>query len=190
LSAGRLLTLRHARLDVPHPASTQVGNLTAPPAPQSLNLVSFNAGTGVLVCRVLGATPPAQVAAAFPAGSVLLVPRLFAGATVTIIPNQIAAELAARGPFSPSSAQCQPAPRPAVRAIAGFRYPANQLHAVAAYEVGAGFACGAIRPSGECKMRIVVANTEPPTEFCYVCKYAMTNAVDPSLLPTIDREYP
>jgi hypothetical protein len=189
LDAGRLLLLRDAQLDRPAPRSPLTGTLTVLPAPQGLNLVSFDIAAQRLVCRILGGTPPATVANTFPVGSVLVVPRLFAGATVTVIPALIAADLAANGPFSPSSAQCQPA-QPAARAIQGFHYPANQLRAVAAYEVGAGFHCGAIRPCGECKMRTVVQLTEPPVDFCYVCKYAMTFAVDPSQLPAIDTEYP
>jgi hypothetical protein len=121
---------------------------------------------------------------------VILVPRLFAGATVRIIPAALAAQLAAAGQFSPSNAQCLPAAKPAPPNVPGFVWPRHQLQAVAAYEVGAGFDCGVIRPTGECKMRTVVQTTEPPVEFCFVCKYAIVNAIDPASLATIDREYP
>jgi hypothetical protein len=120
---------------------------------------------------------------------VILVPRLIAGATVRIIPGMLGNQLAAAGPFSPSSAQCVPV-KPVPPNVPGFVWPRNQLQAVAAYEVGAGFDCGVIRPAGECKMLAVVLTTEPPVDFCFVCKYAMVNAIDPALLAVIDREYP
>jgi hypothetical protein len=190
LAAGRLLTLRAANLAAPAPGATRVGSTPANPAPQSLNLTSYDATARTIRCSVLGGNAAAQVVNTFPAGSVILVPRLSAGATVRIIPNALVTRLTASGQFSPSNASCVPAATPAPPNIPGFVWPRHQLQAVAAYEVGAGFDCGVIRPTGECKMRTVIQTTEPPTEFCFVCKYAMANAIDPASLVAIDKEYP
>src|SRR5262249_8718590 len=138
LAAGRLLTLRAASLAAPAPGSAHVGATPASPAPQSLNLISFDSAAQTIQCSVEGGNAPARIVATFPPGSVILVPRLFAGATVRIIPNALAAQLAATGQFSPSNAQCFPAAKPAPPNIPGFVWPRHQLQAVAAYEVGAG----------------------------------------------------
>jgi hypothetical protein len=190
LAPGRLLTLRAESMARPAPGMANVGSTPANPAPQSLNLISFNFAAQTIRCSVLGATAPAQVVTTFSAGSVILVPRLLAGATVRIIPAALAAQLAATGQFGPSNAQCVPVATPAPPNVPGFVWPPHQLRAVAAYEVGATFDCGVIRPTGECKMRTVVQTTEPPTDFCFVCKYAMVNTIDPALLAAIDKEYP
>lgn len=186
LAAGRLLTLRSGNLAAPAPGSKHVGTTPANPIPQPLNLVSFDLLATTIRCTVLGPAAPVQVVTTFPPGSVILVPRLFAGATVRVIPAALDARLAATGPFSPSGANCRPVAKPAAPNVARFAWPRNQLQAVAAYEVGAGFDCGVIRPTGECKMRTIA----PPTEFCYICKYAMVYAIDPTLLAAIDSEYP
>lgn len=191
LAAGRLLVLRGRNLAAPAPGSAHVGNTPANPAAQTLTLVSFNLNAQTIRCAVQGAAAPAQVVAAFPPGSVILVPRLSVGAILRIIPGPLGARLAATGPFSASAAPCTPIPRPVAPNVAGFAWPQNQLQAVAAYEVGAGFDCGVIRPTGECKMRNIVDEpNELPTDFCYVCKYAMVYTIDPAMLAAIDREYP
>jgi hypothetical protein len=190
LAAGRLLMLRAASLSAPAPGAAHVGSAHATPVPQSLNLISFDIAAQTIRSSIVGAATPAQVVAAFPAGSVILAPRLFANAPVRFIPAALGAQLAAAGPFSASSAQCVPVATPAPPNVAGFVWPRHQLQAVAAYEVGAGFNCGVIRPTGECKMRTVVQTTEPPTDFCFVCKYAMAYLIDPAALAVIDGEYP
>jgi hypothetical protein len=186
LSAGRLLTLRGENLGGPVPGSTLVGSTPASPAPQSLTLVSFDLTARTIRCTVLGAASLAQIVATFPPGSVLVVPRLLAGASDYIIPGALVRHLAGHGPFSPSGNNCAPAHPVKPPTVIGFAWPRNQLQAVAAYEVGALFNCGVIHPAGECKMGTI----NPPTEFCYVCKYAMVYAIDPALLAAIDREYP
>jgi len=190
LDAGRRLTLGSRNLAVPAPGSTQVGSSPASPAPQSVNLVSFDRSSQIIRCTVLGAATAAQVVAAFRPGDVILIPRLFAGATMRVIPAALSARLAVAGPFSPSGAGCVETIPPVPPNVPGFAWPANHLQAVAAYEAGAGFNCGVIRPSGECKMSTVVQLTEPPVEFCYVCKYAMAYTIAPAQLAAIDAEYP
>jgi len=190
LAAGRLLMLRAASLASPAPGAAHVGSMPASPAPQSLNFISFDPGAQTIRCSILGAAAPAQVVATFPPGSVILAPRLSAGAAVRIIPAALGARLAANGQFSPSGANCAPAQAPAPPKVPGFVWPAHQLQAVAAYEVGAGFNCGVIRPTGECKMRTIVQTTEPPIDFCFVCKYAMVYEIDPATLAVLDGEYP
>lgn len=190
LAVGRLLILRGRNLAVPASGSAHVGAKPAAAPPQSLNLVAFDRANQLIRCSVLGTATAAQVAAGFRPGDVIVAPRLLAGATMQIIPAALGARLASSGPFNPSGAGCVETIPPVPPNIPGFVWPANHLQAIAAYEAGAGFNCGAIRPSGECKMRTVVQLTEPPVEFCYVCKYAMTYLIQPAQLAAIDAEYP
>ena len=178
LTAGPLLLLRSASLSAPAPGAAHVGTIHANPAPQFLNLISFDFVAQTIRCSVQGAAAPAQVVNIFPPGSVILAPRLSGGAAVQIIPAALGARLAANGQFSPSSANCVPVQTPAPPNVPGFVSPAHQLQAVAAYEVGASFNCGVIRPTGECKMRTVIQTNESPTDFCFVCKYAMVYQID------------
>jgi hypothetical protein len=193
VAADRLLTLRVASLQGPARGSTHVGNTTANPTPQSLKFVKFDMANQVIHCTVLGTATPAQVATTFPVGSVIQIPKLFAGATVRLIPVEINQELTQHGQFFKSTEHasqqpitCDEAVSPQLPLISGFRWPAHQTQAIGAYEAGASHNCRTIRPTGECKMRTV----DPPTNFCYVCKYIIVNAVNPGLLSAIEAEYP
>jgi hypothetical protein len=191
LRPGQALTLRSGNLATPAPGSAHVGTLTAPSEPAPLAFVSIDRATQLLRCSPSGATPPGHVVARFPPGSVLVIPRVsLTGRRLRLIPERLEIELAQRGPFSPSSAMCEPADSQMPRIVADFRWPRNRLDAIAAYESGGAFPCGVIRPAGRCKMRTAASPLDTPVEFCHVCKYAMVSLLDPALLGAIDSEYP
>jgi hypothetical protein len=63
---------------------------------------------------------------------------------------------------------------------------------VGAYEGGFGRNCGVFRPCGRCVMRRGAVRLLPieAEAFCYVCKYLLVNAFDPSLLVALDEWNP
>ena len=110
-----------------------------------------------------------------------------------LIANEVADELTRTGAFSKSTSACVPV-EPAVPTIPGFAPPAIALRTIAAHEGGGGFDCGVVHPTGECAMgrrRTATLGSDPGfDDFCFVCKYAIVNAVDPEGLAPLDREYP
>lgn len=196
LAVSRRLTLRAGNLAAPAPGSPHVGAVVAPGAPETLEFVSFDRATQLIRCKVTGSTTLTQIIASFPPGSVLVAPKLSpTGRVLRLVPELLERELEHNGPFSPSvdlgttPPTCR-AMNPINRRVSGMSWPRNQIEAIAAYESGGSYPCGVIRPTGTCKMRRVVALTEPPVEFCHVCKYAMVSVLDPALLGAIDGEYP
>ncbi|MCW5801492.1 MAG: hypothetical protein KIT31_03830 [Deltaproteobacteria bacterium] len=127
----------------------------------------------------------------FPPGSTLVLPRVVAGAVTRLVHPAVIAVLAG-GPFASSLANCglNPVQHPPA-AIAGFRFPPNRNQTLGAYESSANFNCGAIRPAAECKMRTIAMQPNAvPVDFCFVCKYAMVDAVDCGAHGALDRLYP
>jgi hypothetical protein len=63
------------------------------------------------------------------------------------------------------------------------------------YDGGAEFHCGAFHPSGACLMRKLriprwsAKYPGSPYRFCAVCRYILTDVLDPLLHPLVDAEY-
>src|SRR5262249_21014123 len=74
LAAGGLLMLRAASLAAPAPGAAHVGATPPSPAPQSLNLISFDLAAQTIRCSVVGGNAPARIVTTFPPGSVIIVP--------------------------------------------------------------------------------------------------------------------
>ena len=144
-----------------------------------------------------------------PERSVLYKPK-FVRATaqvLSVIHPRVLGDIATNGPFDarvPRNTACgvqQSGPRQP-RAIAGVTYPAQQHTVIGLYEGGGEYTCDVHRPTGMCKMRspgtgtfnpatgVLVSFKEDDNHFCFVCKYAIVDAVDPSRHDLVDREYP
>jgi IgA Peptidase M64 len=62
------------------------------------------------------------------------------------------------------------------------RYPQR---IIGAYEGGAREACGVYSPAGSCRMRSAYVDSD----FCYVCKHAIIEKIDASLLPELYKKF-
>ncbi|HZN73109.1 MAG TPA: hypothetical protein VFC00_15685, partial [Micromonosporaceae bacterium] len=72
--------------------------------------------------------------------------------------------------------------------------PRYSAFTIGLYENGGRYFCGIYRPTGICLMaRATHGSTAQHNlqayEFCMVCRYAMVDAVNPSLHPRIERQY-
>ncbi len=78
--------------------------------------------------------------------------------------------------------------------IPGYTPPQHAEETIGLYVGGGHFTCGVCRAVGVCKMRSEVENSYTglvDVEFCYVCKYTIVFAIDPTKLPELDaQEYP
>ncbi|MFN0248735.1 MAG: hypothetical protein ACKV2T_17735 [Kofleriaceae bacterium] len=122
---------------------------------------------------------------------VLVLPVVDAARVVqTLVHPQVIAAMGA-GPFAPAPG-CVPNPRPAPPVIPNFRMPRDQSRLVAAYETAGTYNCGVIRASADCKMRTTITlGGRMPVDFCFVCKYAMVECIDPGSHGELDRtSYP
>lgn len=180
-SVGRQVFLRSKEL-----------SSTSHPRSPDLTVRSVDRTTHIIQLEVPPSTSAAALVIVFPPGSTLVLPRRDAGgALVRLVHPAVVAAMAA-GPFDPSNATCQllPSQGPPA-AVAGFQFPANRRQTLAAYESASKFNCGAIRPAAECKMRTFADQPNAtPVDFCFVCKYAMVDAVDPGAHGEIDKEFP
>ncbi|MGE8340716.1 IgA Peptidase M64 [Flavobacterium sp. ACN2] len=64
----------------------------------------------------------------------------------------------------------------------GIRYPQR---IIGLYEGGAREGCGVYIPAGSCRMK----STSYDNDFCYVCKYAIIEKIDPTLLEALYRTF-
>jgi hypothetical protein len=115
---------------------------------------------------------------------VVVLPVLDAAKNVRrlVDPHVIAAM--ASGPFMRCSTDAHPVPDE----IPGFRMPANK-RLIAAFESGASFTWGVIRPSADCKLRTAGEIGGTPVDFCFVCQYTIVDTVDPSAHGELDRKH-
>ena len=68
--------------------------------------------------------------------------------------------------------------------------PAESAWITGLFEMGRGFDCGVYHPTGACIMGVHAFNGGASSfQFCWVCRYAMVDFVDPSLHGVIDRAY-
>jgi hypothetical protein len=179
LTAGRAIILRGRNL-----ASNQ-------PAPVTLTHHSTDLGNQEIELAIAPPDTAATLIARFPPESVLLVPRVDRnGQIVTLIDPAVAVELAANGPFTRSGANCTPVANPQAPEVPNLRFSWTRDQLIGAYEPGAGADCQVIRPAVACKMRTVIDMREPPVGFCFACKYAIVDRIDPAAHEALDREYP
>ncbi len=138
------------------------------------------------------------------AGSVLYLPSTKG----TLVHPKVAANLAAHGPFGANTPDATAANRAGESprdGISDFNYPKHRESVIGLYEGGGEFNTGVFRPSGNCKMRetvykdtethwwLIIPHSVEVTRqrpFCFVCKYALVNAVWPGAYDLLDREYP
>jgi hypothetical protein len=128
----------------------------------------------------------------FSARGVVVMPVVDAARAARHLVDPLVIGALATGPFSPSPG-CVPNPHPAPPAIPGLPRLHDHNRLVAAFESGAGFDCGVIRPSADCKMRTAgdASAQFVPVDFCFACKYVITEAVDPGSHGELDRtSYP
>lgn len=150
----------------------------------------------------------------FSAGDVLYLPRVERGERLTIFHPDVLLDLKAfEEPFAlkadPSEPNSGPAYPPAHALEPNFK-PRHPAFVVGVYEGGGTYNSRVYRASGACKMRetdraVLIEKPRPPVgegqpaaeparpvkrfvPFCYVCRYAMVNALDPALLA--DLPYP
>ncbi len=119
----------------------------------------------------------------------LVMPRLIGTTILRLVDSRVITALAS-GPFAASAGTCSVNPAQAPPAIAGFTLPRNRNQLIAAYESAASHNCGAIRPAAECKMRDIVQKGSRAIDFCFVCRYAIVEAIDCASHPDLDKQYP
>jgi hypothetical protein len=72
--------------------------------------------------------------------------------------------------------------------------PAFSSWTIGIYDNGAEYNCGIYRPTGVCLMKRS-ANTDPTTnelnlyDFCLICRYAIVDAVDPTLHGEVEQDF-
>jgi hypothetical protein len=164
------------------------------PRGRDLTIRSVDIGANVIHVDLPASGSAAALITLFSTGSTFVLPRVDASNNpVPIVhPDTIAAM--ATGPFAQSTHAAGGACRinadqsPPVLSVGPFW---NQMQTIGAYESAAQFNCGAIRPAGECKMRkTATERTDVPVDFCFVCKYAIVEAVDCAVHALLDREFP
>lgn len=198
-AAGRAVHLRHRELNTEIPSS---------PARTSVPLTITNiAGDVLTLAGTVGAGH-------YPAGSVLLLPRVKSGnVELRMMDQNVFAHLVSTAePFGKKNGQCAvcsdrvsfPDPN-----IPGLTYPRFRYQLVGVYEGGGTYNCRVYRSVGVCRMRqsrpfIEVLGTyvntpglydpgfEPTRnhEFGFVAKYLLVNRLDPEQLGLLDAEYP
>jgi hypothetical protein len=145
--------------------------------------------------------------AAFALGSFMYTPLHDAAGTIrTLIDPDVLADLAANGAFGQLTVdQCtgvaapppeNPAGDPTGRRSprirpAGMSFWLPDHEVIGYYEGGGIFRCRVYRPTGHCRMRHHYDyRTSTHVEFCFVCKYRIVEAIDPSRHPALEAEYP
>ena len=123
----------------------------------------------------------------FAANGVVVMPVVDAAHATRQLVDPLVIAALVTGPFSPSP-NCIPNPHPAPPPIPGLQLR-DRNRVIAAYESGAGFDCGVIRPSADCKMRTAgdASAQFVPVDFCFACKYVITDTVDPGSHGELDR---
>jgi IgA Peptidase M64 len=166
---------------------------TSSPKGTGLTIRSVDIAANKIHVELPASGSAAALISLFSTGSTFVMPRVDASSNpVTLVQPDAFAEMLT-GPFAESTHD--PATNACTINDAGppFQLGAfwNRMQVLGAYESGAQFNCGVIRPAGECKMRKTAAiRTDTPVEFCFVCKYAIVEAVDCAVHALLDREYP
>jgi hypothetical protein len=57
------------------------------------------------------------------------------------------------------------------------------------FEAGMEFDCGIYHPTGACAMNVLEVQPGSSYQFCWVCRYAMVDFIDPAMHGLIDRDY-
>jgi hypothetical protein len=57
------------------------------------------------------------------------------------------------------------------------------------FEAGMQFDCGIYHPTGACAMNVIEVQPGSSYQFCWVCRYAMVDFIDPAMHGLIDRDY-
>jgi hypothetical protein len=153
-----------------------------------LTIVSVETKTGKIVLSNAGPLPSV---ANFKIGSSLFVPhRLEGGAVRSVIEQKVHAKLVStKDPLNkdPDAAKVSKKPDYPVD-IDDFKPPCQSARLIGIFE-GAGRWSGLVyRPSGTCKMRSS-AGSDENGEYCYVCKWLITNRVDPGKHHELDRKF-
>ncbi len=143
-----------------------------------LTIVSVDESNGTIVLSSASALMPPL---SFPEGSSLYVPLKIAGAIQNVIEDKVFSELvSSKLPLNKdtdTSAVSYKADFP--RKIKNFKPPCQSARLVGLFEGAARWTGLVYRPAGTCKMRSSTGSEEEHGEFCYVCKWLITNRVDP-----------
>lgn len=173
--------------------------------PFTITAVDLNQNTVTLRLK----SGPVAAAITLPERSVLYKPKFVRPTAqfLNVIHPRVLADIAANGPFDvrlPRNSACgvpQTGPRQP-RVFAGVAYPPQQHTVIGLYEGGGEYTCDVHRPTGMCKMRspgtgtfnpstgVLVGFKDDDNHFCFVCKYAIVDAVDPARHDLVDGEYP
>lgn len=159
-----------------------------------LKVDSVDAAAGRIT---LESTTPINPAPAFPEGSYVFLPHRDTGGVVqSIIEPKVLAQLtASHKPLNsdidkPDATSKINRGADFPRDIPDFKPPCQSSRLLGAYEGGGTWAGLIYRPSGTCKMRTSSGGDEHG-EFCHVCKWLITNRVDPGKHHIVDsRFYP
>ncbi len=153
-----------------------------------LTIDSVNQVTGKIV---LSSTSPLVPPPAFPQGSSLFIPfRTEDGAVKSVIEEKVLAELKrSNDPLNLNTDTSKVNKNPDLpRGILGFTLPCKQASVVGLFEGGATWTGLVYRPSGTCKMR-TSQRGEEHGEYCFVCKWLITQRVDPGKHHIIDKKF-
>jgi hypothetical protein len=145
---------------------------------------------GAIVLNPVGA-PGQPLPVAFPAGSLLYVPRLDdAGSPVMVADPHVIEQVRVRHEAlnrDKDTTKVNKEPDHPVQ-IFNLNPPCKSYRMIGVYEGGYYFAGGIYRPAGACKMRGSQSGGGEG-EFCFVCKWLIVNRVDPSLHPQLDHHH-
>lgn len=152
----------------------------------NLTVDSVDMTTGVVLLNGAAAPP------VFPIGSSLFVPRKEGAAVKTIIEAKVFTELNnSKDPLNKDTNTTnvnREADFP--RDIGDFKPPCQSSRLIGAFEGGARWTGLVYRPTGTCKMRTHDGGGgEEHGEFCYVCKWLITQRVDPGKHHVIDQKF-
>ncbi|VAW76522.1 hypothetical protein MNBD_GAMMA12-3966 [hydrothermal vent metagenome] len=152
-------------------------SMTAADLLTGLTIVSVDESNGTIVLSSAGTLVPSP---SFPEGASLYVPLKIAGVMQNVIEDKVFTELvSSKLPLNKdtdTSAVSKKADFP--HRISDFKPPCQSARLVGLFEGGATWTGLVYRPAGTCKMR-TSSGGEEHGEFCYVCKWLITNRVDP-----------
>lgn len=153
-----------------------------------LTIESVDQSTGKIV---LSSASPLVPPPAFPRGSSLFIPfRTESGAVKSVIHEKVLAELTrSNDPLNLETDTSELNKDPDLpRGIPGFTLPCKQASLVGLFEGGATWTGLVYRPSGTCKMR-TSQRGEEHGEYCFVCKWLITQRVDPGKHHIVDKKF-
>ncbi len=168
----------HLRRIVVQPSGQQLPlSVSAVDHLTGLTIDSVDETNGIIILSGASGLVPAP---SFPEGSSLYVPLKIAGVIQNVIEDKVFSELvSSKLPLNKdtdTSAVSKKADFP--RNISDFKPPCQSARLVGLFEGGARWTGLVYRPAGTCKMR-TSSGGEEDGEFCYVCKWLITNRVDP-----------